>query len=257
MRVALVILEHSHLLGRETAVLSKQKVIADLDGRFDEAQVARALQWLTDKEVIEHRIEGYVFRPPPWKAPLRTAEGSRRTRQMEMDLWIDKVEAQIELKFEADLNETLRQRFIESSGLVGATSSPVGATSRPALKLVGATSSPVGATSRHMPHTTMVPVHGRYSMDHAIRTIGVKAFEVGALGKKTGQEIFDEVIKQTGPLKPDHLESLWRRIEEAPKLIWELATEAKQRHDIGNKAGWINRGYMKQMHLGRYAERAS
>ena len=94
-------------------------------------------------------------------------------------------------------------------------------------------------------------------MDHAIRTIGVKAFEVGALGKKTGQEIFDEVIKQTGPLKPDHLESLWRRIEEAPKLIWELATEAKQRHDIGNKAGWINRGYMKQMHLGRYAERAS
>ena len=72
-----------------------------------------------------------------------------------MDLWIDKVEAQIELEFEADLNETLRQRFIESSGLVGATSLPVGATSRLATKLVGATSSPVGATSRPMPHTNV------------------------------------------------------------------------------------------------------
>jgi hypothetical protein len=155
LRVALTLLEHSHLLAREAAVLSKQKLIAELDGKFDEAQVARALKWLTDFKIIVRRIEGYVFCPPPWEAPLRTPEGSRRTRQMEMDLWIDKVESQIELAFEADLNEALRKRFIESSGLVGATSSLVPATSGPALKLVGATSFLVPATSRDAPHTNV------------------------------------------------------------------------------------------------------
>jgi hypothetical protein len=89
-------------------------------------------------------------------------------------------------------------------------------------------------------------------MDHAIAA--AKTFEVGALGRKTGQEIFDVVIKQTKPLKSCFQERLWRRIEEDPKLIWELASEAKERYDIKNKAGWINRAYMRQKKLGRFAE---
>ena len=101
----------------------------------------------------------------------------------------------------------------------------------------------------------MEKVHGPNSMDHARAT--AKTFPVGTLGRKTGQEIFNEVIKQTGPLRPGFQGMVWRRIEEDAKLVWNLAMELRERHDVRNKAGWMNRAYMRQKALGRYAEGAS
>jgi hypothetical protein len=91
-------------------------------------------------------------------------------------------------------------------------------------------------------------------MDHAIAAIAAEAFEVGALGKKTGQEIFDVLMKQTGVLKAEHQIRWWNRIRENAPLVWELAAETKERHDIQKKAGWLNRGYMRTMKFGQFAE---
>lgn len=79
-----------------------------------------------------------------------------------------------------------------------------------------------------------------------------KRFDVGALEPKSAREIMDAVMKHIRP-SGEFVRQWRRRIYEDASLVWELAMEARDRVGVGNRAGWANRGYMKQKKLGRWA----
>ncbi len=83
-------------------------------------------------------------------------------------------------------------------------------------------------------------VHACNSMSHAV--------EVGALGRKTGKEILERVLKAAPGLNEEYRKAWQRRItKENARLVWELATEALQRHDLKSKAGWMNGAYLREL----------
>ncbi|MCX6922632.1 MAG: hypothetical protein NT154_05365 [Verrucomicrobia bacterium] len=103
------------------------------------------------------------------------------------------------------------------------------------------------------PHGSCNMVHDRNSMNHAIKAIGETSFDVGALEKQTGNQILDLLLRQAGHLNQEHREQWLKRISECPKLVWDLAQEARVSSGIRNKAGWLNRAYMREMGVGKYA----
>ena len=82
-----------------------------------------------------------------------------------------------------------------------------------------------------------------------------RKFDVGDAGEQSGKEIFDvflQAIRHTPAIEVQ--EAWWRRIEEKAGLVWNLAQEARQRHDLDNPIGWMNRSYMREMKIGKFSE---
>lgn len=80
-----------------------------------------------------------------------------------------------------------------------------------------------------------------------------KEFEVGATGKVSGEDLF-ALVRQVAPrLNERNRENWLRRIGENARLVWNLAQEAKVSTAIRNAPGWMNRGYMKEMGLGKFS----
>lgn len=92
-------------------------------------------------------------------------------------------------------------------------------------------------------------VHESHIMPHAKGGFLAEEFEVGALGKKSAREIFEAVAAVCPRLTVEHREAWLRRIEENAPLVWSLAREARERTDLGNPPGWLNRAYLREMGL--------
>jgi hypothetical protein len=79
-----------------------------------------------------------------------------------------------------------------------------------------------------------------------------KRFNTSA-GLVSERELVEELLRVAPEFDGTKLKGLRRRIHEDPYLLWSLIQEAPQRFDVKNKAGWINRSYMREKGLGRFA----
>lgn len=96
--------------------------------------------------------------------------------------------------------------------------------------------------------------HDRNIMSHEQRGFLERRFDVGTLERKSARDILAAVKRAAPGLRPRHERDWLRRIEEDARRVWELAMEAQARTGILNAAGWMNRSYMREMRLGRYAD---
>jgi hypothetical protein len=97
-------------------------------------------------------------------------------------------------------------------------------------------------------------IKSMFSMDHALAGgVAGRMFEVGALERKSGREIFD-LYMRVGRPKKEFENLIWRRIGEDARVVWNLVNAARLDCSIKNPAGWLNDAYMSEKRLGRYAE---
>lgn len=230
------VIELAQASKRGFAHFQKKKDICDLTG-LDPTQIAPILEWCKARNILMGAEPYFAIRLGKWLLEAKLKDGA----QLLLELNCDSPVRQPYFEREPNLEDLLRSLFDPGSTKVDPQSTLVGAGSRS----VDPRSTPTAPNYHDQGH-------GTFSMPHA-RTLN-REFEVGALGRKSGQEILDQIREVAADLQKEHVKGWIRRISENAELCWRLSTELKQRHNIRLRAAWLNSAYMREMKIGRYSE---
>lgn len=100
-------------------------------------------------------------------------------------------------------------------------------------------------------HDSRIMSHG--TMTHEPAALGdtrpalTRLYDVGTASPMTGNEIIDAVEKSANRRLDEKTRLAWtRRLGENATLVWQAAAEARQRHELDNPIGWMNRMYLRE-----------